>query len=135
MGAWGSGIFENDTACDFAADVAESTGPALLEKALDRVIAVGGDYLEAPDAVEALAAADIVARLRGNPGVQTSYTARVDVWIARQLSVPSEEIVGKARRCVTRILTEPSEILELWLESKNFEAWKRTVEEVAERLK
>src|SRR5437762_4290319 len=86
MGAWGSGIFENDTACDFAADVAESTGPALLEKALDRVIAVGGDYLEAPDAVEALAAADIVAHLRGNPGVQTSYTARIDVWIARQLS-------------------------------------------------
>jgi hypothetical protein len=56
MGAWGTGTFENDVACDFAADIAESGDPASLEKTLDRVLAVQGDYLEVPDAEQALAA-------------------------------------------------------------------------------
>ncbi len=60
MEAWGSGIFENDTACDFAASVAESDDLTALEEALDRVLAAEGKYLEAPDAEEGLAAADIV---------------------------------------------------------------------------
>ena len=134
MGAWGTGVFENDAACDFAADIAESGGLTLLEKTLDRVLAVGGNYLEAPDAEEALAAADIVACLKGSPGVQMAYTASLDEWLGSQRSAPSEEVVEKARRCIIRILDEPSEILELWGESDEFEAWKRSVEEVSKRL-
>ncbi len=34
MGAWGKGTFENDTACDFAATVAEGNGLVVLEQAL-----------------------------------------------------------------------------------------------------
>ena len=59
MGAWGSGVFENDTACDFAASVAEGADLAPLEQAFDRVLAQQGKYLEAPDAQEGLAAASM----------------------------------------------------------------------------
>ncbi len=77
MGAWGKGIFENDTACDFAADVADGGGISTVEHALDRILLRGVDYLEAHDAEEGLAAAEIVARLNGSPGDKTPYTARV----------------------------------------------------------
>ena len=53
MGTWGIGVFENDTACDFAGDVAEGGDVASLETALDHVLAIGGGYLEASDAAEA----------------------------------------------------------------------------------
>ena len=134
MGAWGAGVFENDTACDFAADIVERNDLASLEKAIDRVLAVQDAYLEAPDAEEALAAADIVARLNGSPGVRTSFTAAIDGWVERQRVHPSREVVEKARLCIARILTEPSEILELWKESDEFDAWKNTVGEVSKRL-
>jgi hypothetical protein len=134
MGAWGPGIFENDTACDFAADIAKGSDLTLLEQTLNRVLAVQGGYLEAPDAAEALAAADIIARLKANPGVQNAYTAAIDAWVERQPAAPSKELVDKARRCIARILTEPSEILELWTESNELDAWKSAVEEVSKRL-
>jgi hypothetical protein len=134
MGAWGKGTFENDTACDFAATVADGNGLVALEQALDRVLASETNYLEAPDAEEGLAAADIVARLNGNPGAQTSYTATIDAWVERSKSTPSEVLIEKARRSIARILTEPSELLELWKDSADFEVWKRSVEEVSRRL-
>jgi hypothetical protein len=134
MGAWGPGVFENDIACDFAAGIAVSGDLAFLERTLDRVLAVHGGYLEAPEANEALVAADIIARLKGSPGVRSSYTAAIEEWVEHQPMSPSEEVVEKARACIARILTEPSEILELWTESGELEAWKRAVEEVSERL-
>ena len=134
MGTWGIGVFENDTACDFAGDVAEGGDVASLETALDHVLAIGGGYLEASDAAEALAAADIVARLSGNSGEQTAYTASIDEWVESQKSPPPQQLREKARRCVTRILTEPSDMLELWQDTDEFDAWKRSVEAVLARL-
>jgi hypothetical protein len=134
MGAWGKGTFENDTACDFAATVAEGIGFVVLEQALDRVLASETDYLEAPNAEEGLAAADIVARLNGSPGAQTSYTATTDAWVERSESTPSDALIEKARRSIKRILTQPSELLELWQDTADFEVWKRSVEEVSLRL-
>ncbi len=134
MGAWGKGTFENDKACDFAANVAEGSGLVLLEQALDRVLASEATYLDASDAEKGLAAADIVARLKGSPGDQTSYTARIDAWIERSKSKPSDALIEKARRSIARILTEPSALLELWQDSGDLEVWKQSVDEVSRRL-
>ena len=134
MGAWGPGVFENDTACDFASTVADGGGIPALTQALDRVLSVEGDYLEAPDAEEGLAAADIIARLKGSPGQETAYTASIDAWIKGLRTAAPDTLVEKARRSIARVLTQPSELLELWTESENFDDWKRSVEEVSRRL-
>ena len=134
MGAWGSGIFENDTACDFAAAVLDGGGISLVEQALDRVLACGSNDLEAPEAEECLAAAEIVARLTGSPGEQTSYTAPIDTWIKASQASVSVEVCEKAKRAVARVLSEPSEIVELWTDSGDFDGWKRSVEGLSARL-
>jgi len=56
VGAWGAGVFENDVACDFASAVADGGGVHVLDEAIDRVLSSEGNYLEAPDAEEGLAA-------------------------------------------------------------------------------
>jgi hypothetical protein len=86
------------------------------------------------DAEEGLAAVDIVARLRGSPGQQTTYTAAIDAWIQNAQAQVPDELVDKARRAIARILSAPSELLELWTESEDFDGWKRPVEGVAQRL-
>ncbi|HEX9210695.1 MAG TPA: DUF4259 domain-containing protein [Bradyrhizobium sp.] len=134
MGAWGLGVFENDTSCDFASAVADGGGIDALREAIERVLSSRRNYLEASDAEEGLAAADIVARLRGNPGQQSTYTAAVDAWVAKSKAVAADELVQKAKQVVARILAEPSELLELWAESQDFDGWKRAVEDVARRL-
>lgn len=134
MGAWGTGTFENDTACDFAADVADSRDLTKIVSALDRVLASGPSYLEAPDAEEALAAAEIVARLRGKFGPQTAYTEDIDNWVKNNKLAVSDDLVNKARQAVNRVLTPPSELLELWADSDESAQWKSAVEDALSRL-
>ncbi|MFA5951859.1 MAG: DUF4259 domain-containing protein [Hyphomicrobium sp.] len=134
MGAWGSGVFDNDVACDFALTAADGGGVSALEAALDRVLSLGDDYLKAPEAAEGLAAADVAARLRSSPGVENAYTARVDAWVRTAGATASGELAEKAARAIKRILTEPSELLELWEASDDFDGWKRAVEELTTRL-
>lgn len=134
MGAWGSGTFENDTACDFAAEVADNRDLAKIVSALDRALASGRSCLEAPDAEEALAAADIVARLRGNFGPQTAYTEEIDTWVKNYKLSVSDDLANKAREAVNRVITPPSELLELWAESDEAASWKSAVDSVLSRL-
>ncbi len=134
MGTWGLGIFENDAAADFASTVADGGGIDALSETIDRVLAAGDSYLEASDAQEALAAADIVARLRGSPGQQSAYSQDVDSWVTTSGAVASDELARSARRAIARVLAEPSELLEEWVGSDDFEGWKRAVDDLARRL-
>ena len=134
MGAWGFDVFENDTACDYAAEVAEGSGLSGIEGKLDHILKIGTAYLEAPDAEEALAAADILARLQGRFGQQNAYTDGINRWVKSVKVKPSKEILEKARQSIVRILTEPSELLELWRDSEDFDSWKSCVQGLSNRL-
>ena len=134
MGAWGTGTFENDTACDFAAEVAGGSDLAKIESVIDQVLKAGSGYVEAPDAEEALAAADIVARLKGNFGPETAYTKDVDNWVRSATLTVSAGLLDKSRRAVSRVLAPPSELLELWSDAEEFAIWKSAVDDVVRRL-
>jgi hypothetical protein len=134
MGAWGVDVFDNDAACDYAAEVAETSNLARIEGTISAILKSGPKYLEAPDGEEGLAAADIVARLLGRFQPRNSYTESIDNWCERVKLTPSPELIANARKTVQRIQTEPSELLELWAESGEFEQWKSVVEGLLGRL-
>ncbi len=134
MGAWGVGAFENDAACDYACEVAGGKDISRIEIALARVLATGAANLKAPDAEEALAAADILARLGGKFGKRDAYTASIDEWVTQIKLQPGKQLVKKALSAIARILKEPSELMELWRDSDEFDAWKASVEELTARL-
>ena len=90
--------------------------------------------MEAPEAEEALAAAEVVARLQGNWGPRNAYTETVDAWVERTALEVSEGVVTKAKTVIKRVLATPSELLELWQEAPEFEAWKALVEQLVERV-
>jgi hypothetical protein len=134
MGAWGPGSFDNDSACDWAYSLEESKDLSLVEAAMEKVLASGPGYLEAPDSEEALAAIEVLARLKGNFGVRDAYTEGVDAWVAKNKLQVSPELTKKALVTIERILSEPSEIVELWHESGEFDDWKRNVEDLKLRI-
>jgi len=134
MGAWSHEAFGNDDAGDWIAQLEERKDLGLVESTLDAVLAIGDDYLEAPEASEAIAAAEVVARLRGRPGSADAAAEAVDAWVERvKLQVPPA-LTAKARRALDRILTEPSELMELWDESEDAAAWRASVEDLKARL-
>jgi hypothetical protein len=134
MGTWGAGTLDNDTAVDWMYGLGEVSDLSLIEGTLDRALPVGGGYLEAPDAEEALAAAEAVARMLGNFGVRNDYTQVMDTWVAYMNRLPPSELVAKAQRIVARIQEAPSELLELWSKSDKSAVWKQSLADLARRL-
>jgi septation ring formation regulator EzrA len=135
MGAWDTDPFGNDTACDWAYSLEESENLGLIEETLAKIEEAGDDYIEAPDAEEAIAAADTLARLKGKFYAKNSYTEAVDAWVEeQQIDVP-QDLIDLAIHAIDRIQVEPSELLELWEESNDFKAWKKQLSALKDRLK
>jgi hypothetical protein len=108
-------------------DVEETEDLSFISETLDKIHGVSNDYLEAPEAEEAIAAADTLARLRGKFYVGNSYTKSIDQWVANHPISPPKEMLDSAIRAIDRILTEPWELLELWSESDNSASGKSTL--------
>jgi len=71
--------------------------------------------------------------LKGNTGVSDSYTEATEAWVAAHPQLPSQDLVELAIQALDRILDKPSELLELWEESDEFEAWKNSVIDLRNR--
>src|SRR4051794_2230831 len=81
MGAWGSGSFENDDACDWVADL-EENGPSAVREPLTTVADADEDeYLEAPDCSVAIAAAELIAA--SHDRAATDFPEQAHAWVAR----------------------------------------------------
>jgi hypothetical protein len=135
MGAWGAGSFDNDTACDWSYDLEETDDLSLIENALGRVLDARDEYLDAMDAEEALAAAEVIARLQGNFGEKNAYTEPVDEWVAENPLTVTPELAKKSHAAIERIMGAQSELAELWEESESFDEWKAAVAELKGRIR
>jgi hypothetical protein len=136
MGTWDTGIFDNDTACDWAQTLVERDDLALVDAALDGAIETRNACLDADQGAEALAAAEVVARLQGRWGERNVYTERMDAWIERQTVAPASALVQKAVQAVDRVLQSPSELRELWEDAgSDFEAWQAVLVDLRCRIR
>jgi len=130
MGAWGHGPFDNDDAADWVSQLEESTGLSVVQSALDGIAGSGGGYLEAPACSEALAAAEVVAALRGRPAAILPEEVRA--WAKGRASAPVD-LVEHARK-VVRSIRSKSELRDLWEESEQFDAWSKVLDDLEARL-
>jgi uncharacterized protein DUF4259 len=137
MGTHGIGIFDNDDAWDWVHSFERAKSLAFVEGTLDTVIAAGSNYLEAPEACQALAAADVVARALGRPGQHAYELAAIDEWIERTRPAATQHLARKAVLAIERILAERSELRDLWEEggaSDDSREWRAIVADLKARL-
>ncbi len=135
MGAWGTGNFGNDTACDWVAEVYDPVetmgGLGLVESTLDDVLRSEGEPLDSDLGCCGLAACEVVARLSGKGGESDAHTESLDEWVqANPASIPAE-LTTKALQAIQCILSPESELVELWGGDRD---WHQVVEELRERL-
>lgn len=138
MGTWAIGPFGNDFAQDWAEDLQESKDLYFIEETLDNVLqAETTEYLEAPFGAEALAAVETWSRLQDKGGPQDEDSASVDEWVAEvkaKLGKPRPDIADKARRVLALVLSEGSELRELWQDSEHYEEWHAALADLQRRL-
>jgi hypothetical protein len=71
MGTWGVNSFDNDNAADWVWELEEADDLSVVEEAIERVLDCGDELVESPDAEVAIAAADVLARLKAGPACKT----------------------------------------------------------------
>jgi len=138
VGTWAVGPFGNDFAQDWAEDLQESRDLYFIEDTLNNVLqAETTEYLEAPFGAEALAAVETWSRLQGKGGAKDEDSAAVDEWVAEvqpKLSKPRADIADKAVRVLALVLSDASELRELWEDSEHFAEWQASVSDLQRRL-
>ncbi|HEY3502684.1 MAG TPA: DUF4259 domain-containing protein [Actinocatenispora sp.] len=112
MGAWDTGVFDNDGAGDLHAELlsAGPTGRADVLRSAFELPCEG--YVEVDDGQRALAAAAVVSAVRAG----TDLDAAGRCTAAADLPPATPELVALARAAVDRVLGADSEWRELWEE-------------------
>lgn len=133
MGAWSHEAFGNDSALDWAFGLEEVDDLSLIESALAAVLDEPAGALDASAGTEALAAIELVARLRGQAGGEACPNVAQD-WVARTRLTPPEPLVRRALAVLERIGGEGSELKELWDDSDSAQDWQASVADLRHRL-
>jgi hypothetical protein len=130
MSVWGAGIFENDDALDWIYDLADSGSFSRVVSALDVILKNKDAIPEISDCRIALAAAEIVASMSGDPSSELPEEA--EEWIGENI-LEDEKIREKAELAVKLILRQ-SELKNKWENSANFQEWQATLSNLQKRL-
>ena len=131
MGAWGTGSWDNDDACDWVYELEETKDLDLIIQTLKAITNPEVDYLENTVCCEALAAAEVVAAANSKPG--NDLPEEVQTWLAEIHPRIDSSTMELARR-VVKIIGQKSELLELWQESSNYSDWQAAVANLKARL-
>ena len=136
MGAWGLGNFENDDALDWVFELQSAKDLSVVVETFDQVIESSEGYVDAWESAIALAAAEVVAALAGQPAAQ--LPGEVMEWVKdytsenKAISLDAS-IMNKAKQAVTIVLTN-SELQELWEETEEYDQWKSVIVDLQKRL-
>jgi hypothetical protein len=127
VGAWGHLFDENDDAADWLADLAEEPDWEVVDQAL---AVADADYLDGPDAANALAAAEVVAAGLGKP------SARLDGDIAEWAADEPAEARARRQSAILAVgrVREDSELQELWADTDENSQWLAALNETMARL-
>src|SRR3954462_8305966 len=121
MGAWGSDSFENDDASDWIGDFCDNPNAEEISAALSAVAERdAADYVEAPECSIAIAAAEVIAALKGAPNPDLPDETKECVSRLNMSADPT--MIALALRAIARVKSD-SELKELWDESGDPDEW------------
>lgn len=122
MGAWSEGGFGNDTAMDFADEVASVSD-------LDRALKRSEGLYDSDAASQAVAAAEVIAACLGRPSHDFPKELKGKL---SNFGTPSDALIKKARVAMSEV-SGTSELAELWEEAQD-ESWKAAMNDLLARL-
>lgn len=138
MGTWGPESFENDSAMDWLDDLVQLDHDSFnfiistLERSISSEMIYYGDrFADTYNIDTAIAAAEIVAALKGRP--HKNLTKTIGEWVNNHRNYGNQYMIDLAIAAVTRAL-EVQEYRELWANPAIYDQWREVVSDLKIRL-
>ncbi len=128
---WGAGLIQDDLATDFASQIVEGNGIAILLRTLSGARNVPG-HLSYEPAIRGLLAAEMVAALAGHPA--KAMPLELATWAAERRDDRIEPELRRLAVAVAERVKEDSELAELWARSSELAGWVAKVDDLLARL-
>lgn len=134
MGAWGTGVFEDDFACDFICEIADSGSSA--KKVIKRVLKAGkrshNRFIDSDLCSELLATAALASGTLPD-GEEEPEEFRAASEIVRGVLKPKDLVA--LRGFVQGVIeSERSELRQLWEETDEFSTWQTGARQVLQSI-
>ena len=127
MGAWGMGVFDDDTSCDLIDEAMEGEVASLIENASAHK---DSDYLEYEECHEVLVSGAILDSILNG----TKYGDAVegfDEWVSKQPKALVASFKAQILEALNIIVSDKSELNELWQENEDdYPRWKANVNNI-----
>ncbi len=131
MGAWGTGVFQDDAALDWAGDFCGKPDVGFIRRTLMEVVDADPDGLDSHLSSAGLAAAETVAALRNRPG--PDLPEDLEAWIDTHRSPPPEPSLVSLAGSAVRRIGNRSELKDLWEEGE-LKEWLAVLDGLLRRL-
>lgn len=127
MGAWGTGVFEDDSACDLLYDAMETDAQTFIAKAIGHK---GSDYLDYEECQEVIVSGAILDSVL-NGAKYEHVTEGYDEWLRQQNKEELEKFRADIVAGLKVVLSDKSELNELWSENEeDYLVWRAGVEKI-----
>ena len=128
MGAWGHRTFEDDTTCDWVWELADSPDPlSFISSSL--TLDGSDEYLEYDTGASVLAASEAVYAIAF--GVRDGAPDDLKAWATSHADLDVSSIFAKCVAGLTRLLSDNSELNELWSENEElYPKWRANAQQM-----
>ncbi len=124
MGAWGMGVFDDDTSCDLIYEIIESDAFTFISNAIKHK---DSDYLEYEECHEVIVAGAVLDNLL-NGTCYAHNSEDFDDWLTKQDRSKLAPLKAEVCSCLSLVLSDKSELNELWEENEeDYPEWKKNI--------
>lgn len=132
MGAWGMGVFDDDTSCEIMEDAIDEG--ISIENLIDKALASSKeDYIEYTECHEIIVAGAMANSLINE--VNYEGVDDLSAWLKNQNKEKVTPHKANLVIALNKVLAENSELNELWLENKDdYPTWRGNIESIVSGL-
>jgi hypothetical protein len=134
MGAWGTGIFDDDMAFEIIDEIKNSHNQTVYFRSAFENSIGKNEYLEYDDGYRVIISAVFIDGIvNGN-----KYDAdgiEIDEWTKNYNGTPVKDLCNIAKQALKKVISQGSELNELWLENKEqYNKWSINIKLLLDRL-
>ena len=133
MGAWGYGVFDDDTAYDFTTDIQEGDAVHFFRESFQT--ALKADYIGIDEGHAVTVSAAYMDAILNGTTYRHDEQEAFEVFVARHKNLNVSDLKPLAISALRKVMGPQSELVDVWIDhAELYQKWRETLASLIKRL-